>query len=301
MALFRKKIGVEYGEVLGDKGYRIRESKLDSLLWDIEVELIQADVAHEVITEILNGIRDEILSGKIKRGIAPEKAVEFVIRNEILRILGKYSGKFLDIALRFPSPRVVLFVGVNGTGKTTTIAKVAYYLQRHGYSSVFAASDTFRAGAIEQIEEHGKRLGIRVIKHRAGADPAAVAYDAVEHARARGKDFVLIDTAGRMQTNRNLMDELAKIKRVARPHITVFVGDALTGNDAVEQARMFNNAIGVDGIILTKLDADVKGGAVLSISWVIKKPIFFVSIGQEYEEFMEFNPDWMVDKLLGAG
>jgi fused signal recognition particle receptor len=164
-------------------------------------------------------------------------------------------------------------VGVNGTGKTTTIAKIARLLQRHGKSCVIAASDTFRAGAIEQLEKHASRLGVRVIKHARGSDPAAVAYDAVEHARARGKDVVLIDTAGRMETNVNLMDEMRKIARVARPDLVVYVGDALTGNAALEQAVRFHEATPIDGVILTKMDADAKGGSVISICHAIGRPV----------------------------
>ena len=154
-----------------------------------------------------------------------------------------------------------MFVGINGTGKTTSIAKLANRLQKNGRTVVLAASDTFRAGAIEQLTIHSDNLGVKIIKHQSGADPAAVAYDAVEHAKSKHKDVVLVDTAGRMQTNSNLMDEMKKIKRVVKPNLVVFVGDALAGNDAVEQAKAFNDAIGLDAIILTKIDADAKGGA----------------------------------------
>jgi fused signal recognition particle receptor len=191
-----------------------------------------------------------------------------------------------------------MFVGINGTGKTTVIAKLAYRLQKHGYSCVLAASDTFRAGAIEQLTLHSEKLGTKIIKHQAGGDPAAVAYDAVEHAKARKKDVVLIDTAGRMQTNANLMDEMKKIKRVSKPDIVIFVGDALSGSDAVEQAKRFDEAVGIDGVVLTKIDADAKGGAALSIAQTTGKPIAYVSFGQEYEEFRRFDADWMVARIF---
>src|SRR3989475_7498051 len=197
-----------------------------------------------------------------------------------------------------PRPFVVMFVGVNGTGKTTTIAKLAYHIMKKGYTCVVAAADTFRAGAIEQLEKHAEAVGFKLIKHNAGADPAAVAFDAVEHARARRRDVVLIDTAGRMQTNTNLMDQMKKIKRVANPHMVVFVGDALAGNDAVEQARTFYEAVGFDAAILSKIDADAKGGAALSIAYSVGKPILFVGTGQGYDDLQVFDPRWMVEKIF---
>jgi len=191
-----------------------------------------------------------------------------------------------------------MFVGVNGTGKTTAIARIVHRLKGMKKSSVIAASDTFRAGAIEQLEKHATRLGVKLIKHQAGSDPAAIAYDAIEHAKARKKDVVLIDTAGRMQTNVNLMDEMKKIKRVAKPDMIIFVGDSLAGNDAIEQAIKFNDAVQIDAAILTKIDADAKGGAALSIAHAVGKPILFVGIGQEYDDLVPFNPEWMVQRLF---
>ncbi len=192
-----------------------------------------------------------------------------------------------------------MFLGVNGTGKTTVIAKIAKYLMDKGYSVVISASDTFRAGAIEQISVHSANLGIKVIKHQAGGDPAAVAYDAIEHARAKRRDFVLIDTAGRMQTNRNLMDEMKKIRRVTKPQLTIFVGDALAGNDAVEQARVFDEAVGVDAVVLNKIDADAKGGAAISIAYEINKPVIFLGTGQEYKDLMKFDVEWFIKRVFG--
>jgi fused signal recognition particle receptor len=195
-------------------------------------------------------------------------------------------------------PFVLMFVGINGTGKTTTIAKVAQFLRDKSYSVVLAAADTYRAGSIEQLEEHGKRLGIRVIKSIYGGDPAAVAYDAVSHAKAHGINIVLIDTAGRMQTNQNLMNELIKVKRVVGPDLTVFVVDSLIGNDAVMQAEEFNKAVGIDATILTKVDADVKGGSALSVTYVTQKPILFIGVGQTYKDLELFNPEKFVGMIL---
>jgi fused signal recognition particle receptor len=189
-------------------------------------------------------------------------------------------------------------MGINGTGKTTTIAKTAYFLLKKGYTVVLACSDTFRAGAIEQLEEHAKKVGVKVIKHKYGSDPAAAAFDAVNYARSKGINVVLIDTAGRMQTNRNLLDEMKKIARVAQPDLKILVVDALTANDAVEQSKVFNEAVGVDAVILTKLDADARGGAALSIAYTIKKPILFLGVGQKYEDLTIFNASFILDKLI---
>jgi fused signal recognition particle receptor len=191
-----------------------------------------------------------------------------------------------------------MFVGINGTGKTTTIAKIVHRLKGIGYTPVIAASDTFRAGAIEQLERHAGKLGVKLIKHQKGSDPAAIAYDSIEHAKARKKEVVLIDTAGRMQTNINLMDEMKKLKRIAKPDMIIFVGDALAGNDSIQQAMEFNNTVQIDAAILTKIDADAKGGSALSIAHAVGKPIIFVGTGQEYSDMEEFNPEWMVNRLF---
>ena len=181
-----------------------------------------------------------------------------------------------------------------------TIAKIAYRLKQNGLTSVIAASDTFRAGAIEQLEKHATKLGVKLIKHQKGSDPAAIAFDSIEHARARKKEVVLIDTAGRMQTNTNLMDEMAKLKRIAKPDMIIFVGDSLAGNDAVTQAVEFEKKVNIDCAILTKIDADAKGGAALSIAKAVGKPIMFVGTGQEYTDLQDFNAQWMLDRLFDA-
>ncbi|MEM3550999.1 MAG: signal recognition particle-docking protein FtsY, partial [Candidatus Bathyarchaeia archaeon] len=195
-------------------------------------------------------------------------------------------------------PFIIVFVGINGTGKTTTIAKIARLIMERGYTVVLACSDTYRTGSIEQLETHAKRVGVRMIKHKYGADPAAVAYDAINHAKAHGINVVLIDTAGRMQTNRNLMNELAKIKRVVNPDLTILTIDSLTGNDAVMQAEEFNKTVGIDATILTKVDADIKGGSALSVTYITKKPIIFVGTGQKYKDIEEFKPEKFVEMIL---
>ena len=196
------------------------------------------------------------------------------------------------------SPVVVMLVGVNGTGKTTTTAKIAKRLMDNGYSVIAAAGDTFRAGAIQQLESHCENLGIRCISSQRGGDSAAIARDAVESAKAKGIDIVLVDTAGRMQNKTNLMNELNKVRRVSNPHLTLFVGDSLAGNDAVEQAKMFQEILKFDGAVLSKMDTDAKGGAGLSIAFATGRPIVFAGVGQNYEDLLQFDPDWLLDQLF---
>ena len=285
-------------DVVGDSGRKISEKDLDELLWELELGLLEADVALPVIEEIKASVRANLLGKRVDRQFTVEAAIKLALQNAIEGVLKQSEFDFDDYIAKHEKPVIVMFVGINGTGKTTAIAKITNRLQKNGLSVVLAAGDTFRAGAIEQISIHGDRLGAKVIKHQSGGDPAAVAYDAIDHAKARLRDVVLVDTAGRMQTNSNLMDEMKKIKRVAKPHLTIFVGDSLAGNDAIEQAVTFNKEIGIDAVILTKIDADAKGGAALSIAHAVKKPIAFLSTGQAYEEIIKFNSKWMVDRLF---
>ncbi|HOE52616.1 MAG TPA: signal recognition particle-docking protein FtsY [Methanomassiliicoccales archaeon] len=288
-------------EVVGDSGKRISERDLDELLWELELVLLEADVALPIVEEIKASVRADLLGKRVDRSYKVEDAIELALKNAVRAVLKGSEFDFDAFVATHERPVVIMFLGINGTGKTTVIAKIAHRLQGQGLSVVLSASDTFRAGAIEQLAVHGERLGAKVVRHQAGGDPAAVAYDAVEHAKARKRDVVLVDTAGRMQTNANLMDEMKKIKRVVRPHLTVFVGDSLAGNDAIEQARAFEREIGIDAVILTKIDADAKGGAALSIAHSIKKPIAFLSTGQGYEDLIRFDSQWMVDRLFGNG
>jgi len=299
---WREKADAKVGAApIGESGRKIDPKKLEEVLYDLEMALLESDVAFPVAKEIIDTLAEDLQDKRIARGVSLEQGVEAALRAAITKVLTVSTLDFFGIIESTPKPVVVMFVGVNGTGKTTAIAKLAYHLQRKGYTCVVAAADTFRAGATEQLERHAEAVGFKLVKHRPGADPAAVAFDAIEHARARGRDVVLIDTAGRMQTNQNLMDQMKKIKRVTQPHLILYVGDALAGNDAVEQARQFHDAVGLDGIILTKIDADAKGGAALSIARTIGKPILFVGVGQGYEDIRRFDPTWMVDRLLGKG
>jgi len=275
----------------------ISEEKLDDLLWELEIGLLESDVAYSVIESIKNDIKEELKHTPLQRGKIDE-IIEGVLRHAIEHVLESNKLDFQNFIETKQKPIVIMFVGVNGSGKTTSIAKMASSLKKQGFSSVMAAGDTFRAGAIEQLGIHADRVGVKIIKHGPGADPAAVAYDAIEHAKAKHKDVVLLDTAGRMQTNVNLMDEMDKIKRVAQPSLIIFVGDALAGNDAVEQAKRFNEIVGIDGVILTKVDTDAKGGSALSVAYTIGKPLLFIGVGQEYDDQIPFDAGWLIDKIF---
>ncbi|HDI01992.1 MAG TPA: signal recognition particle-docking protein FtsY [Candidatus Bathyarchaeota archaeon] len=280
----------------------LKPKSLKPILEELELMLIENDVALSVAEAICSSLMEELTGVRIGRMADKRAIVREALRKAIVRILSQGDRPDLEALIRAKKeqgePFAILFVGFNGTGKTTTIAKVAKMLKDKGFRVVLACSDTFRAGAIEQLEEHGRRLGIRVLKHRYGADPAAVAYDAISHARARGIDVVLIDTAGRVQTDKNLMAELAKIKRVAEPDLTILVVDALAGNDAAVQAELFNEGVGIDGAILTKVDADVRGGAALSVAYVTGKPILFVGVGQGYDDLRPFVPEEFVAMMF---
>ena len=279
----------------------ISEKHVEDTLWELEMGLLEGDVAMEVASEVVDSVKNDLVGRKIKRSSDISEYTYDALRNavaEIIDVPGKSMTEMIEEKKAQGEPLVVMFVGINGTGKTTTIGKLANYYLKKGYTPVIAASDTFRAGAIEQVTHHADNVGVKIIKHQKGSDPAAVAFDAVEHAKAQGKELVLIDTAGRMQTNTNLMDEMKKIKRVSNPDLVIFVGDALTGNDATQQAVKFNEAIDIDGVILTKADADSKGGASLSIGYVIKKPIMFLGVGQGYDDIKEYDYEWMLNQLF---
>ena len=283
----------------GFLGTRIQDAALDDVLDDLEIVLLQSDVALPVVEKIRRDVRRRLEGRKLKWGSDVETAVKDSLEESVRSILQRPRFDLLKTAAgHVPKPYIILFVGVNGTGKTTTVAKMAGWMRDHGLKVVIAAGDTFRAGAIEQLLVHGERLGIKVVRQQEGSDPAAVAFDAVQHAKARGLDVVLVDTAGRQHTNENLISEAKKIRRVVEPSLTLFVGDALSGNDVVEQAKMFQEALGVDGLVLTKLDADAKGGAALSATYVTKRPILFVGVGQGYADFRGFDPEWMVQRLF---
>jgi fused signal recognition particle receptor len=280
----------------------LKPENVRPILSDFKMSLIENDVAYPVAEKICTEMEQRLDKVQVKRLEDRSKIVEKNLREVLLEIMHTNNKidllKSIEEKRKKGEPYTIVFVGINGTGKTTTIAKVCRFLNKHGYSAVIACSDTYRAGSIEQLEEHAKRLGIKMVKHAYGADPAAVAYDTINHAKAHGINVVLIDTAGRMQTNQNLMNELAKIKRVVKPDLTILTVDSLIGNDAVMQAEEFHKAIGIDATILTKVDADVKGGSSLSVTYVTQKPILFIGTGQTYDDLEEFNPERFVQMIL---
>ncbi|MBX5326777.1 MAG: signal recognition particle-docking protein FtsY [Candidatus Bathyarchaeia archaeon] len=280
----------------------LKTDQLRPILSEFKLNLIENDVAVPVAEHVCEEMEKRLEGMQMKRLEDRKKLVLQNLHDVLLEILNTGNGidlwRLIDKKRNANEPFVIAFVGINGTGKTTTIAKVARLLMKKGYSVVLSCSDTYRAGSIEQLETHAKRLGVKMIRHTYGADPAAVAYDTIKHAKAHGIDVVLIDTAGRIQTDRNLMNELAKVKRVITPDLTVLTVDALTGNDAVMQAEEFNNTVGIDATILTKVDADVKGGAALSVTYVTKKPIIFIGTGQTYEDLEQFNPEKFTQMIL---
>jgi fused signal recognition particle receptor len=280
----------------------LKAEKLRPILDEFRLNLIENDVAVPVAYYITDELEKRLDGVEVKRLADRKELVKDTLHEVLIEILTTKETvnllEDIERKRRAKEPYTILFVGINGTGKTTSIAKVAWFLMKKGYSVVLAGSDTYRAGSIEQLEEHSRKLGVRMIKHKYGADPAAVAYDAISHAESRGVNVVLIDTAGRIQTDRNLMSELSKIKRVVAPDLTVLVVDALIGNDAVMQAEEFHNSVGIDGTILTKVDADVKGGASLSVAHVTGKPIIFIGVGQEYKDLEAFEPERFTQMIL---
>ncbi len=280
----------------------LTEKKIDEAINDLKLLLVSNDVAMDTADEICNKIIDSFKGEQIGRLSSTKKMVFDTLKDVITGILTPENEVDLLDEIKKKSktnePYVIVFLGVNGTGKTTTMAKIAYYLKKNNISVVAAASDTFRAAAIEQLSYHMENVGVRVIKHEYNSDPASVGYDAIEHAKAKNINVVLIDTAGRQVTDKNLMIEMQKICRVAQPDLIIFVGDSLAGNDALYQAKEFKKHVGIDANILTKLDADARGGAALSISFETKKPILFLATGQNYEDLIPFDRDFFISSIL---
>jgi len=276
---------------------KINEGQFEKLFWDLELALMENNVAIEVIEKIKNDLKEELVEKPIRRNKV-EETIALTLKSSIEELFEKSEFDLIEeIRSKKEEPYVIAFFGINGSGKTTSIAKIANMLKEKGISCVLAAGDTFRAASIEQLSLHAEKIGVKIIKHGYGSDPAAVAFDAIKHAKAKEIDVVLIDTAGRMHSNQNLIDEMKKIIRVAKPDLKIFVGESITGNDCVEQAKTFNDAVGIDGIILAKADIDEKGGAAVSISYITKKPILYLGVGQEYKDLQEFDSEVVVKSL----
>ncbi|MBI4053660.1 MAG: signal recognition particle-docking protein FtsY [Candidatus Diapherotrites archaeon] len=276
----------------------VSEKEISGLLEDLELALLEADVEPDTAERVCAGIKKE-LSGKKIDGNRFEEAIKAEIRKSLLETMAAESIDICAMAKsKAEKPFVILFLGPNGAGKTTTIAKIAHYLKKRGLESILAASDTFRAASIEQIGVHAERLGLRVVKHNYGSDPAAVAFDAVQAAKAKGIPVVLVDSAGRQETNKNLMKEIEKIVRVVKPDLKLFVGEALAGHSLIEQAREFDKTVGLDGFVLTKIDTDAKGGTTISLIYNLKKPVVFIGTGQGYDDMLEFRPEFIVDRAV---
>ncbi|MEO9319637.1 MAG: signal recognition particle-docking protein FtsY [Nitrososphaera sp.] len=278
---------------------------LDDTLLELQIGLLESDVAQEVVDSLTDNLKKTLLGLRLEKGQTAEEVIQSRFKQSIAEVFAK-AGR-LDIAERISAkkasksgPFSIVFLGINGTGKTTTVAKIGNMLRKSGISVVVAAGDTHRAGAIEQLSQHCERLAIKVIAQRYGADPSAVGRDALEYARKHYIDVVLVDTAGRMQTSKNLMDEMAKIVRVVKPDMKLFIGDSLAGNDTINQAREFFQYTNFDGAVLTKVDADAKGGSAISIASITSKPIVYIGVGQGYDDIIPFNPDKFIETLFGA-
>ncbi|HKX98019.1 MAG TPA: signal recognition particle-docking protein FtsY [Candidatus Nitrosocosmicus sp.] len=281
----------------------LSEKELDESLFDLNIALLESDVSQEVVDDLSKQIKDNLVGMKLQKNETTEQIIASTLKDNFSKILAKAGSVDLITAInakkqRKGGPFKIVFLGINGTGKTTTVAKVANLLKKSGFSIVIAAADTHRAGAIEQITSHAEKLSIKVISQRYGADPSAVSRDALEYASKHYIDVVLIDTAGRMQTAKNLMDEIGKIVKVIKPDIKLFVGDSLSGNDTINQAREFFSYTEFDGAILTKTDADAKGGSAISISYITSKPIIYLGVGQGYDDIIRFNRERFVETIF---
>ncbi|MCS7134298.1 MAG: signal recognition particle-docking protein FtsY [Candidatus Pacearchaeota archaeon] len=276
---------------------KLDEKNFENFFSEFEIILIESNAAIEVIDFLKTQLKKDLVGKEIKRKEIREEIRE-TTKNAILGLFPEPFDIVKKIEEKKEKPYVIVFFGINGTGKTLSIAKLAYFLKSKGINCVLAASDTFRAASIEQLEKHAEKLNLKIIKHKYGSDPAAVAFDAIAHARAHGIHAVLIDTAGRMHTDKDLLKEMEKIVRVSKPDLKIFVGEAIAGNDVIQQAKTFNETVGIDGIILTKADVDEKGGACISISYITKKPILFLGTGQNYQDFERFEKDSFIKKIF---
>ena len=298
-----KNFEIDLSEATVSKGGQIIRGGvvLDEILVQLEEELLQSDMGHSAVMEVISTLKANLIGSRIDPRKGLDKIVEMVVRKSLQDLLEAGYWDFdrtIQSFVATDTPVSIMIVGVNGTGKTTTTAKITHRLTEQGYSVVLAAADTFRAGAIDQLSAHADRLGVRCIKSQRGGDSAAISRDAIESAKAKGDDIVIIDTAGRMQNKTNLMEELRKVHRITKPDLVIFVADALAGNDAVTQAKEFQRILNFDGVALCKLDTDAKGGAALSIAHATGRPIVLAGVGQDYVDLKDFDPEWFLDSIL---
>lgn len=291
---FFKKISEKISKI------KISEKEFEVYNEELKMLLLENNVAFEVTDKIISKLKEKIIGKEFLR-----KEIESEIKETLKEIIRNILVEPFDLSEKIKEkshdqskePYIILFVGINGTGKTTTIAKIAEYLKKNGFSCVLAAADTFRAASIEQLKAHGEKIGVKVIAQQYGSDPAAVGFDAIKYARKNFINVVLIDTAGRMHTSKNLLKEIEKITRVCKPDTKIFVGESIAGNDSTEQVKSFDWTIGIDGIVLTKADVDERGGTALSLGYVSKKPILFLGTGQEYDDIEVFNKEKFLKEL----
>ncbi|MBR9705481.1 signal recognition particle-docking protein FtsY [Candidatus Pacearchaeota archaeon] len=281
--------------------YKINKEEFDELFDDLEMLLLENNVALEVVEDIKQGLSERLIGREIKKNNLEQEIIT-ELKSTLNELLIEPDDPLDIIKMKkqeSKDPFVILFFGINGTGKTTSIAKITKLLQKNNFSVVLAAADTFRAASIEQIQEHATRLKVPLIKHDYNADPSAVAFDAIKYAKNHSIDVVLIDTAGRMHTKTNLLNEMEKIVRVTKPDLKIFVAESIAGNDATEQARSFHDMIEIDGSILSKADIDEKGGTIVSVSHTTHKPIFYLGTGQNYEDLELFDKQKFIENLFG--
>jgi len=279
------------------KEIQLKEKDIETLLFELELNLLESDVTQETATDLTEKIKESLLSRKFNpRDL--DRQIQAAVKETLSSLIEVPAFSLVPAISEKEKPVKILFLGPNGAGKTTTIAKTAFLLQKNNLKSIFSASDTFRAASIEQIQEHADRLGIKVIQKGYKADPASVAFDAVNSAKANSLDVVLIDSAGRQETNKNLMKELEKIVRVIKPDFKIFIGESIAGKTLINQAKEFDKELGIDAFILTKVDVDEKGGSVISLLHEVKKPIIFIGFGQKYEDLKEFSAIEMIELII---
>jgi fused signal recognition particle receptor len=294
---FKKKISEAINKV--EKVFTekvMNEKDFEKIFFDIELNLIQSNVSSEVVSKIKQDLKLELVGKSVKKDL--KKVINDSLKSTLDKVLiEEVPGEFLK-KIKAKKPYIIMIIGVNGSGKTTTIGKLTNYFKTKKLSVLLAACDTFRAASIEQLRTHADKLGVKLISSEYGADSTSIAYDAKKHAEKNNVDILIIDTAGRLQSNSNLMDELKKMKRVIMPDSCIFVADSITGADVTLQADKFNAEIGIDYLILSKTDVDTKGGAIISASYSVKKPILFLGTGQEYKDLKEFSKKEIIEKII---